>query len=168
MILALLATMAVASSYPDPLAPAADGKMQCYTPNAERKTCRSIGAYSANGDGTFTNTATILLSSEPVIVMESLTPVSIKAGAVCGTLKAEQVAAARLTMNGKALPAEEAQPILTQISTAMQNVFGKEICTTYVPSGEDFVTKVTIDGAASWGNDTVKRVAPGDGYTVAP
>jgi hypothetical protein len=45
----------------------------------------------------------------------------------------------------------------------------KEICTKYEPVGTDFVAKISIGGSYRPDQDeTVKWIAPADGYTVTP
>ena len=50
-----------ADTVPDPLAPAHSGMVQCYDPHTDVKTCRAIGAYSFESDGTIQNEATVAL-----------------------------------------------------------------------------------------------------------
>ena len=167
MLFALL-VLAAADAYPAPLTPAASGQVQCYAPT-DHKTCTSIGTYVANGDGTFANGAQILLSKQPVVILQTTTPVSVKAGAVCGTITRDNIAKAGLTVNGQALPADKAGPVLEQIAGALGSVIDHEICTTYVPDGSGFVAKSVMDGKPQPNQDQkVIWVSPADGYTVAP
>ena len=168
MLFALLALAAANPAYPDPLAPAASGQVQCYAPT-DHKTCASIAPYTANGDGSFANGATVLLSKKPVVVMQTSTPVTIKAGAVCGSVTRDSIAKAALTVNGQAIPADRASPILQQISGSLRGVIDHEICTAYVPDGAGLVAKASMDGKAQPDQDQkVIWVSPSDGYTVAP
>jgi hypothetical protein len=165
----LIFALLTAAAYAAPLEPAATGKMQCYMPDTARKTCASLALYKQNADGTYANTAIILLNKSPAVVMETITPVRIVSGAVCGSIRAEDIAAGKLTVNGHILTPEQAAPALAQISTAMAGIIGHDICTTYTDSGQGLIAKSTIDGAAQPAMDQpVKWVAPEDGYTVAP
>lgn len=172
MLFALMALAAAqiapGSAYPDPLAPAASGQVQCYVPT-DHKTCASIATYTANGDGTFANGATVLLSKKPVVVMQTSTPVTIKAGAVCGAVTRDSIAHAALSVNGQAIPADKSAPILQQIAGSLGSVIDHEICTTYVPNGAGLVAKASMDGKAQPDQDQkVIWVSPADGYSVAP
>eukprot|EP01042_Synura_sphagnicola_P034140 gene34140-43796_t len=158
----LLFALLTAAAYATPLEPAATGKMQCYAPT-EHKTCASIALYTSNGDGTYANTAIILLKKAPVIVMETVTPVRIVSGGVCGSIQAEDIAKAKLTVNGQLLTPAQAAPALAQVSAAMASIEGHDICTTYVDNGQGLTAKSTIDGAAQPSMDqAVKWVAPED------
>jgi len=168
MLFALMALAAAAPAYPDPLTPAASGEVQCYVPS-DHKTCASIATYTANGDGTFANGAQILLSKQPVVVMQSTTPVTIKAGAVCGAVTKDAIGNASLTVNGQAIPADKAGPVLQQIAGSLGTVIDHEICTTYVPDGAGFIAKATMDGKPQPAQDQkMIWVSPADGYVVAP
>ena len=167
MLFALMA-LAAAQTFPDPLSPAAQGQVQCYVPS-DHKTCVSTTAYTANADGTYTNTSTVLLSKKPAFIMQLATPVTIKAGAVCGALRREDVAGATVSVNGQTIPAEKAAPVLQGLAGAMGAIIGHEICTTYVPDATGYIAKSTMDGKPQPAQDQkVIWVSPADGYTVAP
>ena len=83
--LALTLALAAADAQ-DTLAPAWAGKVQCYSPDAARKTCASIGAYTRLPGGGIENRAVVLVSKSPLIVMETRTPVSQKGEAICGPM----------------------------------------------------------------------------------
>jgi len=170
MLFALMALAAAASTpaYPDPLAPAANGRVQCYAPT-DHRTCASTTSYTANGDGTFTNISTVLLSKQPILIAQTTTPMTIKAGAVCGAVRKQDIDAARLSINGQAVPADKSVPILASIAVALGPIIDHEICTTYVPRGNGFVAKAVMDGKPQPDQDQkVIWVSPADGYTVAP
>ena len=164
----LAADAAPATAYPDPLAPAASGQVQCYVPS-DHKTCQSIATYTATGDGSFANGASVLISTTPVVVLNTITNVIIKNGAVCGQIRAEDLNAGTLTVGGNQLTKDQADPILARLVAAMAKVIGPEICTTYVPNATGLTAKATIAGEAQTGQDQqVIWVSPSDGYAVAP
>ena len=168
LLAAAAASQAPVTAYPAPLAPAATGQAQCYGPS-DHKTCRSLATYTANGDGTFANGASVMLSSQPLVLLDTTTQVSIKGQAVCGAIHRADVLAGKLSVNGTQLPAEQAKPLLTNIATALDKIIEHEICTTYVPNGTGLVAKATMDGVAQPDQDqAVIWVSPSDGYTVAP
>lgn len=171
MFLALLAATALspANAYVGPLAPAGKGMTQCYAPDVAAKTCASMATYHLNADGAFTNKAMVLISKSPPAILEMNTNVQIKNGAVCGTIRAENITAARLTVNGADVPADQARPVLAQIASGMKAVVGHEICTAYVQSGGNLVAKATMDGVPKPDQDQIMLwVSPADGYSIAP
>ncbi len=169
LIFALLAAATAAQPvYPDPIAPAAAGQAQCYTPDTTRKVCNSMSYYTVRPDGTFDNTAVVLLAPTPVVIIQSVTPVHVANGAICGTIQTEQIAAATLTVDGKTLAPAQAAPILARLTTAMQAVIGQEICTQYIPDGQQLTAKATMNGAPQPPDQKVIWVSPNDDYRVAP
>ncbi len=172
MLFALMALAAAQSGYADPLAPAASGQVQCYAPT-DHKTCASMSGYTALGDGIYNNVVTVLLAKQPVFVMQTTTPVAIKSGAVCGAITRQSIAAAALNVNGQAMPADKAAPVLQRIAVSLGSVIDHEICTSYVPDsagpGTGFVAQASMDGKRQPDQDQkVIWVSPSDGYTVAP
>ena len=153
----------------NPLALAADGKVQCYQPDDQKRTCRSIAAYQRRGDGTYANTAIVLISTAGPVTLETITPVTVKAGAVCGSIRPEDINAGKLRVADRILSNSEAAPVLARIALSMASLINKEICTSYVQSAGGLTAKATIEGVyRSDADQRVKWVQPGDGYTVSP
>ena len=153
----------------DPLAPAASGMLQCYEPDIAKHSCRSLASYRKRPDGKFDNAATVMLMPSPLIVMETVTPVEVDAGAVCGAVRKQDIDVAGISIDGKKLAETDAVAVRGQIATAMASIIDHRICTTYVPDGAQFVAKAAIDGEAKPALDQrVIWVAPTDGYKVGP
>jgi TonB family protein len=151
----------------NPLTMAEQGKLQCYRPNVQKKTCRGIASYRRTGPGTYDNTALFPLST--TVTLETHGPVVIKEGAVCGFIRGQDALTGTLRANGKIVDPEKAKPILERIAQVMERTSKSEMCTRYEPSGMDFTAKISIDGTYRPDQDeTVKWINPTDGYTVAP
>ena len=165
-----LAIVAAAAAYAAPLTPAGTGQIQCYVPDTAKKTCSSMAYYQARDDGGFDNRAVILLNKSPVVTLDMTTRVTIKDGAVCGALRAEDIAAARVTVGDHVMTADESGPVLNQITQGLSNVIGHEICTAYVPDASGKLTaQASMDGKRQAEQDQpVLWISPSDGYTVAP
>jgi hypothetical protein len=156
-----------ATSLTNPLGMAEKGKLQCYRPDVEKKTCQSIASYQRTGAGSYDNKALIPLS--PNATLETHTLVLIKAGAVCGFVRGQDVLAGTLRIDGSVVEPEKAKPILERVAQAMAPMADKEICTTYEPSGTDFTAKISIGGTYRPDQDeTVKWISPAEGYSVKP
>ncbi|MBW0006906.1 MAG: PDZ domain-containing protein [Sphingomonas sp.] len=153
-------------AYADPIARANGGELQSYRPNLEKKTCQSIASYRRTGLGTYLNTALLPLGEG--VTLETHSPVSIKGGAVCGSITREDVLAGTLRVPNQVITPETAKPLLERVADAIGPIVGKEICTRYEPSGADFIAKSSIDGVYQPDKDTmVKWIAATDGYSVA-
>jgi hypothetical protein len=163
------AVLAISAASADPLAEGLAGKLQCYRPDPVKKTCGALSAYSQRRDGAILNSADVMLSPNPVVVMHTLSTVEIKGDAVCGPLRKADIDTATILVNGKELPEEQAVGARAQIATAFQAMLGKEVCTTYVPDGDKLSAKVSVDGTPNPAfTQTVIWVSPADGYKVGP
>lgn len=154
-----------ASAQANPLGPAEKGQLQCYRPNVEKKTCQSIAAYQRTAPGAYDNKAVIPVANDTTL--ETHTPVVIKGGAVCGSIRSQDMIAGTLRVSGKVIDPTTAKPILERIAQGVGPLADKEICTRYEPTGADLVAKISIAGTYRADQDeVVKWISPSDGYTV--
>jgi hypothetical protein len=161
---------AQAASLPDPIAPAANGQLQCYSPNTTRKTCNSLASYKPGANGAIDNLAVVLISKDPAVTMETVTPVNIKAGQVCGKIRSQDLDAAKFRVGGQLLDAKQAAPLREQMRRSYINIFDREICTAYINQDGILVAKATMEGVPmpATTDQRVLWVSPGDGYKVSP
>ena len=153
----------------DPLLPARSGQVQCYAPDTARKTCRALAQYKFSNDNKVENIAQVLVSKNGPVVMMTASPVTVRAGAICGTIRAEDVRSAGFIVAGQPAPDVLADQIRRQLLPAMSNELGKEVCTSYVQADTGFTTKVTVNGVAHPEIvDKVIWVGASEGYVVAP
>jgi hypothetical protein len=130
----------------DPLAPARSGMVQCYEPDAASHSCQSMAAYRRGRDGAWTNVATVMADPNMALTLEIETPVTVRDGAVCGTLRREQVLGAKLRLLDRPIPADHALSVLVQIADAMGGVLDREVCTRYVQATGGMVARARISG----------------------
>jgi len=152
-----------------PLAPAAEGMVQCYEPDDLARTCRSIAGYRLITGGTYANDAAVLISPTKNVILEITSPVEVKNGAVCGTARAKDVLDGRLRAAGSLVPQDKAAPALAQLVTALAAIIDKEVCTFYTPKDGVFIARASIDGIDRPElNQRVKWIKPSEGYKVSP
>lgn len=169
MILLAFWLAASSAALNDPLAPAFEGKVQCYQPDAARKTCASIGAYEKDADGTIQNTATVLLRPEPRIVVRSRAPVVVKNGAICGVITERDLQAAAFSIDGEPADAANAEALRRAVRPGYAPLLNREVCTAYVPKDQEMTGQVSIDGKRRPALDQrVRWVSPAEGFRVAP
>lgn len=167
LVLPFLA-FAPVQDFPDPIGPAASGKLQCYMPDAARRTCQSLAGYRSDGKGGFVNDAEILVDRDSAITMRSVTPVEIRDGGVCGRIIRESVEKAVFTLEGKPVAPAEAERMRALAIQSYERAFGREICTFYRPEADHFRTSATIDGEyADLRSVQVIWVRPDQGYRIA-
>jgi hypothetical protein len=163
LLLAATAPQAAA----DPLAFARAGKVQCASPNLEKKTCRAIARLTLNADGSFQTTTTILIAPQPIITMEVKSVGTVRDGALCGPIRKADFEAASFQMDGKPIDPTTAATIRGQILASIDPLVDKMGCTREVADGAVFRAEVTIDGVAR--PDMTQRVLwvkPEDGYKL--
>lgn len=144
MSMLLLAGLALAAQ--DPLAPARDGKLQCTMPDRVKKTCIAISRYVPLSETHYRNETRLLLSVDPLTVLEMTAPTDIEGGAACGVLRRDYLADARVWIAGKRLPAAAAEPIIAEMARLTTADIGKRICTTTRPVGDMMVQESAVDG----------------------
>lgn len=171
MIAILLATLfQAAAPAADPLEPAWRGQVQCYGPVVARKACASIGSYAKDAGGVIQNKAVVLMNPEqPRIVMTSVAPVQVKAGAVCGIIGKGDLKAASFEVDGAPASPDVAERVRQAIEPAYAPIVEREICTTYVPAGDALKAEISLEGKRRSEMDMPVRWVPADaGFTVKP
>lgn len=168
LALALLAqAQAAPQAAPDPLAPARAGKVQCIGPNREKKTCLGMASFKPGAGNAFESTVAVLVSPNPLIVMETHAKGTIEAGSTCNIIRAEDYAASTFTMNGAPMDESLAAGVRSQVATMIAPMAGKKGCSRERPEGDMLVSEVTVDGVAKPEmTQKVIWISPTDGYTL--
>jgi hypothetical protein len=151
-----------------PLMPAAHGQFQCYTPDSAKRTCQTLSSFALNGEGRIENTARVLISQKPPVVMTTVTPVIIRGPQVCGPVRPEDIDAATFTVDYKPATPQQAATFSAVIKASMATSFGQVVCTAYVPDGDTLVTRVMINGQPQPGSQKLIWIPAIAGYTVSP
>jgi len=152
-----------------PIAPAAQGKMQCYSPDVVAKTCAGIGSFKFAPNGVIENQAEALLSSSPAIVMRSVYTVRIKGRLECTKVRPRDLAAASFVVDGRLASPAETAALRSNIQAANTSVIGREACEGYLPGGEALTARMIVGGTPRPDLDRkMIWVSPEDGYQVAP
>ena len=160
---------APASAQTDVLAPAREGQLQCYVPNAPAKTCQSLAGYSFDAQGGIMSQGDVMVMPQPLIVMRVSTPVALRNGAVCGPISPEDLQRATFTIDGVAANETETQNIRAALAQQLAGLLNVDVCTTFTPESGGFRADATFNGAPR--PEMTQRVIwvrPDDGWRVAP
>lgn len=158
---------APAAPLSSPIAPAADGHLQCYAPDLVHKTCQSLAGYVSRPDGSIDNIATVLVSQTPPITMTTHTPVRVRANKVCGSIRVQDIEAAEFTVDGGAASTAQTMAMRQRMRAAMGDLIDDEICTAYLPQGASLIARASVDGVERPSMDqAVVWVSPTEGYRV--
>ena len=167
MLSLMMAMLAAGQAAPDPLAPAREGKVQCVSPNREKKTCVAIASFKMRPDGGFESVVRVMVNPAPEIVMETHTIGTVENSLTCNMIRTEDYDAAILTMNGAPMDEAMAGAIRPQITAALAPMAGKKGCSHERPDGDMIVSEVTLDGVAH--PEMTQRliwVSPSAGYSL--
>lgn len=161
----LLAAPALAEA-PGPIAPAAQGRLQCFEPDTARKTCKSIAAYQISANGTIDSLSVNLLAKQPVVTMVTRATVRVKGQQVCDVGRTAELETAAFTVAGH--PATESQTAMlrNRMLAAYAPLIGRDVCLAFQGDG---LGRVSVDGVRRAEMDKrVIWISRGDGYTVGP
>lgn len=152
----------------DPLAPAQSGHLQCFGPDRTAHTCQALTALKRNPDRSWTTTVTTAPDPTLPLTLEVSSIVVVRDGAVCGTVRREDMLAGRVHYFGRLVPASRAFPILVQLADALGPATGREICTRFEPGGDGLIARGTITGSpgAAVPDQAMIWVRPDAGYHV--
>lgn len=166
--LALLVSPAMAQDA-DPLAPAREGRLQCFEPNVAAKTCQSISAYTFQANGVIDNPARVLIMPSPVIIMTITSPVTVRNNTICGPVAAADIQRATFTINGAAASETDTADIRNALTQQLAPMIGQETCLTLTPDGDGFRADTTMGGVPQpQQTQHVIWVGANDGYRIAP
>jgi len=171
-----LPLLAIAACFPahaaavlnGPLAPAAHGQFQCYTPDNAKHTCQTLSSFAVNGEGRIENTSRVLISQKPPVVMTTVTPVIIRGPQVCGPVRPEDIDAATFTVDYKPATPQQGATFAAVIKASMATSFGQVVCTVYAPEGDVLTTHITINDQPQPGSQKLIWIPAIAGYTVSP
>lgn len=153
----------------DVLAPARQGQVQCFVPNAAAKTCQSIGSYAFNANGVIDNVSETLIMPQPVVVMRASSPVVVRNNAICGPLTEADIARATFTIDGRPATEQETANIRAGLTQQLAPMFNVDMCVSVTAVDGGYRADSTVGGAAR--PDLAQPmlwVRPEDGYRVAP
>lgn len=167
LLMAAAAAGAASAAVPaaDPLAPARQGKVQCYQPDTAARTCASFGGYRFLPDGAIVNDAEVMLAPSPLISIRTADPVTVRDGKVCGYLG--RIEDMRVLVAGAPADEKTAALVQAELRKGMARFAGKEICSTYSWTGSWFESAATVAGVPDEGMARrVIWVLPSDGYRL--
>jgi len=159
---------AAAATLEAPLDLAAKGRMQCFSPDPVKKTCKSMAGYRIGRNGNIEDIATVVVSGSPLVIMESISPVEITDGKVCGRVREQDFANANFSTDGMPADMKQTQTLAHAAVLAAKQLLGRFICTAYVSDGDSVKAKSTVDGTPRPDMEqAVIWVSLDDGYRIA-
>jgi hypothetical protein len=153
----------------DPLAPAKAGKLWCYEPNSENKTCSSFSRFEWDAAGTIWEEDEIALSAIPLVSMKVKATTTLEGVSICQAVAEETFQKAVFMVNGKPATADEDMTYREQYGSRFASFYGKKFCVEISPYESIFITQVAIDGTPyPSATSRLKWISADDGYVLAP
>ena len=160
---------ALADDLGPPLKPANKGRVQCYSPDPVKKTCKSISGYRMTEKGAIESIATVLVTGSPLVTMETITTIEIVEGRLCSQAKGQDIQGSNFTVDGRAAEFSQSRQLVKDALTASRSLLGRIVCTAFVTDADTVKAKVSVDGALRPDlEQPVIWVSQDDGYKVGP
>jgi hypothetical protein len=174
-ITAFLAAFAIAAisqlvhANEDPLAPAKAGKLWCYEPDSENRTCRSFSRFEWDAAGSIWEEDELTLSANPLVTMKVRAISTHEGVAICQVIVEETFQKAMFMVDGKPATADEDMAFREQYGSRYAPFYGKKFCLEISPYESIFITQVAIDGTPyPSATSRLKWISPDEGYVLAP
>lgn len=167
--LAVTATSQLAYANENPLAPAKAGKLWCYEPDSENKTCHAFSRFEWEAAGTVWEEDEIALSANPLVVMKIRGATTLEGVAICQVMAEESFQKAVFMVEGKPATAEEDMTYRENYGSRFAPFYGKKFCLEISPYESIFITQVAIDGTPyPSATSRLKWISADEGYVLAP
>jgi hypothetical protein len=142
----LLAALAdTPASLTGPLAPAAAGKVACYSPDLAHRTCASTNSFAA-AEGRIVNTASVMLGKAPAVTMTSQSTATVAGVRVCTVMRKEDLQAASFIVNGASASDADTSRLRQAVLKAWADMLGRSVCVFWEADGSRFVAHTSVDG----------------------
>lgn len=156
-------------AFPEPIARASAGDIQCYMPDLRRKICWTTTRYRRTQKGGIEMVTLTVVGRNGT--MEVTEPVEVKDNKVCSVIQRSQLDAATFVMpDGKPADAAQAQKLRELVGRDVGKYFGHLMCTAYEDLGHNFVATQTLDGERIDPREVIPViwVRADEGYQVRP
>jgi hypothetical protein len=153
----------------NPLTPAKAGKLWCYEPDSENKTCRSFSRFEWDGAGNIWEEDEIAYSANPLLTMKVRDTATIEGVSICQIMREETFQTAVFMVDGKPASADQDMTYRKTYGAHFAPLYGKKFCLDISPYGSLFITQVTIDGTPyPSATSRLKWISVDEGYELAP
>lgn len=167
--LMVLTTTQFARADDDVLAPAREGKIGCYSPDSEKKTCAATLRFEWDQNGNIIEVDEGPVSANPLIIEQVKDFATIEGGAICQIGTEGTFRTMTYYKNGVQLTGQDAEAFLQARNAIYVSFVGKKVCMDISPYDSVFITQITIDGSPKPSlTNRMKWISPDEGYVLAP
>lgn len=145
------------------------GKLQCYLPDVETRTCVAIASYAKQTDGSWINVADQIAPMPSSPRMVTRTRVTIDGDTICGPIKRDDILRSEFIAPTGRLSPEDAERMAMMIADAMASVLDRVICTRYKYQDGAIIAEISIDGVRQSSLDEpIGWIDANSGYVLRP
>lgn len=153
----------------DPFADAKAGKIECFSPNTEKKTCFDFSHYTWQADGTVIIEDEVALSANPLISVKTKSVSTVEKSSVCTKVLANSQEYNTFFKDGKPMSTEESAPLQQNLISNRSRFIGRTVCMDISPYESVYIAEFTIDGTPlPTATNRMKWIGTDEGYTLAP
>lgn len=150
-----------------PLAPVAEGKVSCVSPNTAARTCSSMDIYRLGQGGEIQDENVEMVSASPLIIMTTHSRVQVAANVECSAPRPSDFATASFSVEGRPADAALTARLRSNVHAFLQPMMSHKVCAIYRPQGEGMLMTFAIDGKALPSLDRhMIWVSPEEGWKV--
>jgi hypothetical protein len=169
LLIAALCALAPAAQAVDlgPLAPVAEGKVSCVSPNTAAKTCFAIDIYRLAAGGEIQDESVEMVSASPLIIMTMHSRVQVNGAVECSAPRLSDITTASFTVEGHPADAALTARLRANVQATLQPMMRHKVCAIYRPQGESLLMTFAIDGQPLPNLDRrMMWVSPAEGWRV--
>jgi hypothetical protein len=169
LIIAALCALPLAAQGTElgPLAPVAEGKVSCVSPNTAARTCSAMDTYRPGASGEIQDESAEMVSSSPLIIMTTHSRVQVNGKTECSAPRASDITTASFTVEGRPANAAQTAQLRANARAILQPMMSHKLCAIYRPQAEGMLMTFTIDGKALPSLDRhMIWVSPEEGWKV--
>jgi hypothetical protein len=153
----------------DPFAPAKTGKLECFAPNSENKTCLDMTRYTWEANGQILEEDEYAISANPLITAKSRDHVEIAHGEACQVVSEQKILGANYFRDRARVSESDEAQFRQRDLRQMSSFVGKRLCMSLSPYESLFIAEYSIDGIPRpSATNRLKWISPDEGYVLAP
>lgn len=168
IIFSMLAAASAYLSDSDILANIQGGRVICTNPDDASHTCSTISSYEVRADGSLLETSELLIAPAQGVTLTVKARITLKDGAVCGTMLKSDLDEGRVKVGGQPIPDDRNKLTLAKLEPVFASLYGKEACEVLKVEGDQLLKIGRLDGVeVPLPPKRVRWLPPESGFKVA-
>ena len=150
--------------------PSKSGKVECFDPDFEKKTCSAMTTYTWLDDtNVIAHSSYYDRNALPNVLMTGDWEATIRGDKNCTVVSKESFAKTEFQVDGKRVSEEQAATYLARIEGAYRPLYGRTLCADISPVGKAYVVQISADGVPNpTATSYLAWIDPDAGYKLVP